>query len=214
MAFLGAVVAMLLIYTLARLTEASRITLVLAGIAVSSILSACIDAIVTLVPETLVNVNAFRIGSIAGMTLNKLYIPGLYIFTSIILLFSLGHELDVLALGDEMAASLGMNVKRYRLFFIFGAAMLSGAAVSFCGLLGFVGLIIPHASRFLVGNEVRRLLPISVLLGAAFVTLCDILARVMFAPYEIPVGIVMSFIGGPFFLWLLIHRKGGRTSNA
>ena len=213
-AFLGALTAMLLVYAIARLTGASRITLVLAGIAVSSILSACIDAIVTVVPDTLINVNAFRIGSIAGITMDKLYLPGVYILATIILLFSLGHELDVLALGDETAASLGMNTKRYRFFLLFGAAMLSGAAVSFSGLLGFVGLIIPHASRFFVGNEARRLLPVSVLMGATFVTLCDVLARILFAPYEIPVGIVMSFIGGPFFLWLLIHRKGGRTNNA
>ena len=213
-AFLGALIAMLLVYAIARLTGASRITLVLAGIAVSSILSACIDAIVTLLPDTLNNVNAFRIGSIAGTTLNKLYIPGAYILFCILLIFFLGHELEVLALGDETAVSLGLNIKKYRFLFLLGAAILSGAAVSFCGLLGFVGLIVPHASRFLVGNEVRRLFPISILLGGTFVTLCDVLARVLFAPFEIPVGIVMSFIGGPFFLWLLIHRKGGRTNNA
>jgi iron complex transport system permease protein len=213
-AFLGALIAMLLIYAVARLTGASRITLVLAGIAVGSILSACIDAIVTIVPEALVSVNAFRIGSISGTVLKKLYIPGAYIFAAVVLLFSLGHDMDVLALGDETASSLGMNTKKYRFLLLLCAAMLSGASVSFSGLLGFVGLIIPHAARFFVGSESRRLLPVSVLMGGAFVTLCDVLARILFAPYEIPVGIVMSFIGGPFFLWLLIRRKGGRTDNA
>ena len=91
------------------------------------------------------------------------------------------------------------------------AAALAGAAVSFAGLLGFVGLIVPHAARFLVGGEARRLLPASILLGAAFLTLCDVAARLLFAPYELPVGIVMSFLGCPFFLYLLIRRKGGRV---
>lgn len=213
-AFAGAFLALLLIYTIARLTGASRITLVLVGIAVSSILSACIDAVVTVVPDALANFNAFRIGNISGVVMEKLYIPSAYILTAVVLLFSLSHELDVLALGEETAASLGMNTGKYRFFLLLGVAMLSGAAISFSGLLGFVGLIVPHAARFLVGNESRRLLPVSVLIGGAFVVLSDVLARVLFAPYEIPVGIVMSFFGGPFFLWLLIRRKGGRTDNA
>jgi iron complex transport system permease protein len=96
---------------------------------------------------------------------------------------------------------------------MFVAAVLCGAAVSFAGLLGFVGLIVPHAARFLAGSETRRLLPVSVLAGGTFVIVCDILARVLFAPYELPVGIVMSFVGGPFFLWLLIRRKGGHTGH-
>ena len=93
------------------------------------------------------------------------------------------------------------------------ASALAGAAVSFSGLLGFVGLIVPHAARFLVGWESRWLLSVSILLGAAFLSLCDMLARVLFAPFELPVGIVMAFLGAPFFIWLLLNRKGGHNND-
>ena len=124
-------------------------------------------------------------------------------------LLVLGNELDVLALGDDTASSLGMPVKRMRTVFLVLAAMLAGAAVSFTGLLGFVGLIVPHAVRRIAGSDNRYLLPLCALAGGAFVTLCDVASRVLFAPYELPVGIVMSVIGGPVFLILLLNRKGG-----
>lgn len=212
-AFLGALGAMLLIYSVARATGASRITLVLAGIAVSNILSAGIDTIVTLVPDALMGISAFRIGTLENAAMDKLYLPAVYIAVGLILAFFLCNEMDVLALGEETARSLGLNTKRYRFWLLLTAAMLAGAAVSFCGLLGFVGLIVPHAARFLVEGESKRLLPVSALAGGTFVLLCDVLARVLFAPYEIPVGIIMSYLGGPFFLWLLIRKKGGRSSN-
>lgn len=92
---------------------------------------------------------------------------------------------------------------------MYWAALLAGAAVSFAGLLGFVGLIVPHAARFLVGNDHRYLIPASALLGAGFVVFCDLLSRILFAPYELPVGILMSFIGGPFFIYLILKKKRG-----
>lgn len=212
-AFLGALTALLLIFAVAKATGASRTTLILSGIAVSSILSAGIDAVVTLVPDALMGISAFRIGSLQSASINTLLLPGFYIFLALILSFSLCNEMDVLALGEETARSLGLHTGKYRFLLLLAAAMLAGSAVSFCGLLGFVGLIIPHAARFLAGSESRKLMSVSALLGGAFVLFCDILARVLFAPYEIPVGIVMSFLGGPFFLWLLIRRKGGRSHD-
>ena len=89
------------------------------------------------------------------------------------------------------------------------AALLAGATVSFAGLLGFVGLLVPHITRSLVGGESRHVLPLGALLGAGFVTLCDLASRMLFVPYELPVGIIMSVFGGPFFLFLLLKRKGG-----
>lgn len=213
-AFLGALSALLLIYAVAKATGASRTTLILSGVAVSSILSAGIDAVVTLVPDALMGVSAFRIGSLQTVALNRLPLPAVYILFALILTLSLCNEMDVLALGDETAQTLGLNTKRYRFLLLLAASMLSGSAVSFCGLLGFVGLIVPHAARFLTDCcECKKLLSVSTLLGGSFVILCDVLARVLFAPYEIPVGIVMSFLGGPFFLWLLIRRKGGRSHD-
>ncbi|WP_010244447.1 FecCD family ABC transporter permease [Acetivibrio cellulolyticus] len=109
----------------------------------------------------------------------------------------------------SLARSLGLNAARLRFIYLILAAILAGSAISFAGLLGFVGLIVPHAARLLVGYDNRILLPASALLGGIFTLLCDLLARVIFAPYEIPVGIIMSFLGGPFFIYLLIKGKRG-----
>ena len=122
----------------------------------------------------------------------------------------LSREMDVLSLGEELAQSLGLRVRPVRFVLLMLAALLAGAAVSFAGLVGFVGLIVPHAMRRLVGEESLPLAAGSALGGACFVTVCDLLARTLFAPYELPVGIVLSFAGGPFFLWLLLRRRGGK----
>ena len=113
--------------------------------------------------------------------------------------------------GEELAQSLGLRVRPVRFVLLMLAALLAGAAVSFAGLVGFVGLIVPHAMRRLVGEESLPLTAGSALGGACFVTVCDLLARTLFAPYELPVGIVLSFTGGPFFLWLLLRHRGGKT---
>ena len=118
--------------------------------------------------------------------------------------------MNVLCLGDETASSLGLNVETIRFIGILAAAFLAGAAVSFAGLLGFVGLLAPHIARKIVGNDHRVLLPASALLGAFCVVGCDLPARLLFAPFELPVGILLSLIGGPFFLGLLLRHKGGR----
>ena len=125
--------------------------------------------------------------------------------------FSACNELDVLTLGEETARGLGMDVKKIRTLLLVLSAMLAGAAVSFAGLLGFVGLIVPHAVRRVAGSESRFLLPLCAMGGAAFVTVCDTAARVIFAPFELPVGILLSVLGGPAFLVLLLKRKGGRV---
>ena len=121
----------------------------------------------------------------------------------------LTNELEILSLGEDTARSLGLSANRMRTVFLALAALLCGAAVSFAGLLGFVGLIVPHAVRRFAGSECRRLLPLAALWGAAFVTVCDLAARLAFRPKELPVGILMSALGGPFFLYILAGRGGG-----
>ena len=132
----------------------------------------------------------------------------LLFFLAVILLLT--RELDILALGEETAHCLGLSVDSMRPVFLILAAMLSGCAVSFAGLLGFVGLLVPHAVRKMTDGESRSLLLLCALLGGGFVTLCDLGARLLFAPYELPVGILLSMLGGPFFLSLLLKKKGGR----
>ncbi|MDD3243693.1 MAG: iron ABC transporter permease [Eubacteriales bacterium] len=206
-AFFGALLTLLLIWLIARKTGASRVTLVLAGVAVSGIFSAGVDALITLFPDVLVGASAFRIGGFAGLTFRKLWPAWLYMLAAAGLVFSLGSEMDLLTLGEETARSLGVPVSVVRFALLAAAAALAGAAVSFAGLIGFVGLIVPHMARRFAGTGSRRQAVVSLLLGAGLVTLCDGLARVLFAPYELPVGIVLSFLGGPFFLWILMRQR-------
>lgn len=213
-AFLGALLAVLLVYFIARTTGASRITLVLAGVAVNSFLNAGTDTVTTLVPDALLGSHIFRIGGLAGVSMSQLFPAGYYILLGGLAAWLLRNELDVLALGEDTAKSLGLPVGLFRFLLLLIAAALAGASVCFAGLLGFVGLIVPHAARFLVGSDSRWLIPASALLGSAFLTFCDVLSRLLFAPYELPVGILMSFLGGPFFIYLLIiQKKGGRLHD-
>ncbi|MGM9522722.1 MAG: FecCD family ABC transporter permease [Oscillospiraceae bacterium] len=213
MAFIGAFAAVVLVLVISEKTGASKITLVLAGVAVSSVLSAAIDAVVTLFPDALVGYSDFRIGSLSNLTMSRIGPAFWIILVCLIIAFSMTNEIDVMMLGTDTARSLGLHTKRMRLLLLALAAALAGAAVSFSGLIGFIGLIVPHIMRRLMGEESRFLLPASALGGAALLTICDLLARSLFSPFELPVGIVMSFVGGPFFIWLLLHQRGGRIHD-
>jgi len=209
-AFLGAMAAVLLIVLAAEKAGASRTTVILGGVAVNAFLNALSEAITTLIPEVGMLSGDFRVGGFASVSYVRLIPAGMMILIALGAVFLLHNELDVLSLGEETARGLGLEVKKIRFVLLLLAAMLSGCAVSFGGLLGFVGLVVPHAMRKLVGSESRFLLPLCAAGGGAYVTLCDTAARVMFAPYELPVGIVLSVLGGPFFLMLLLKRKGGK----
>lgn len=211
LSFLGALAGVLLVLLLAQRTGAARITLVLAGVAVSSMFGAGIDAVLTFVPEALNGYSDFRIGSLANVSLDRVLPAGGLILAALAAVLWFAKEMDLLLLGADTAQSLGLPVKCIRLTLLTLAAALAGAAVSFAGLLGFVGLLVPHMMRRLVGEDSRTLLLASALGGAALLTGCDLLARVLFAPYELPVGIVLSLLGGPFFLWLLLGQRRGRT---
>lgn len=206
-AFLGALITTCLIFLISLKTGASRIAIILSGIAISSFLSAGIDTLITLFPDSVVGASSFMIGSFSGVTMENLSLSCFYILIGAALAFILAPYLNILSLGDEVSQSLGIRVKLYRFIFICIASSLAGSAVSFAGLLGFVGLIVPHAARFFVGEDNRFLIPVSALMGASFVILCDLLARTLFSPYEIPVGIIMSFLGGPFFIKLLLKQR-------
>ncbi|MDF2685466.1 MAG: transport system permease protein [Clostridia bacterium] len=207
-AFLGALSAALLIYLISLKTSASKITIVLAGVAVSSFLNAGIDAVVTFFPNSINNITDFKIGGFEGISSSSLYFPAVFILIGLTAAVLFSFDLNTLSLGDDIAVSLGMKVKIYRFVLIIIAALLAGSAVSFSGLLGFVGLIVPHAARLLISSDNRIVIPVSALLGGIFVVVCDLMARVLFSPFEIPVGIIMSFLGGPFFIYLLIRKKG------
>lgn len=210
-AFGGALAGVLLVAGLSRRTGASRMTVILAGVAISAMFGAGIDTAVTLVPDAISGVTDFRIGGFTGVTMAQLAPAAGLIFVSLGIVLSLSQQMDILALGSDTAQSLGLSVGPVRITLLVLAAALAGAAVSFCGLMGFVGLIVPHTMRRLLGEGSLSLMVSSALGGAFFVTMCDLAARVLFSPFELPVGIILAFAGAPFFLWLLFKQRGGRT---
>lgn len=212
-AFAGALLTSLLVFGIGWRTGASRLTVILAGVAVSSLVTACSDTLLTLFPNAQISRTAFLIGGLAGVSLTTVRAAAVPALLGLGLALVFSHDLNVLALGDEAAAGLGMKVVRTRLLYLTIAALLAASAVSLAGLLGFVGLIVPHLARFLFGHDNRLLVPASALIGAALLLACDLLARSLFAPFELPVGIVLAFLGAPFFIWLLLHRKRGRLHD-
>lgn len=212
-AFAGALLAVFMIVFAAKKTGASRTTVILGGVAVNSFLNAASEAIRTLIPEVGVMSADFRVGGFSSVTMERLLPAGILILVAMTVVFTFCNELDLLALGEDAAQGLGLSVKKMRTVFLILAALLAGASVSFAGLLGFVGLIIPHIGRKLIGGESRFLLLFCALCGSAFVSFCDLAGRMIFEPYEMPVGILMSFIGGPFFLFLLLNSKGGHRHD-
>lgn len=206
-AFLGALIATLTVYAVAAAAGAGKLTIILAGVAVSSIFTAGLNAIKTFYPETLYNGSTFLIGGFAGVSMGDITPAWAGILLALLGAFLLPRQLDVLCLGEETARSLGQPVTLVRFAAILLACVLAGCAVSFSGLIGFVGLIVPHITRRLFGSAHRLLLPAACLLGAGLVTLSDTLSRTLFAPYEVPVGILLSLVGGPFFLFLILRRR-------
>lgn len=206
-AFLGALVAVSAVYILAKRTGASRLAIVLAGVAISSLLSALTDTVITLVPQVQVNRIDFLIGSFSHVSMAQVGFALPYMLAGLLIPLLFHTDMNLLALGDSTAGALGLRVPLMRGLFLACAALLAGSAISLAGLIGFVGLLIPHAARKLIGYDHKYLLPLSILLGASFCLLCDFLARVLFVPFELPVGIVMSLIGSPFFIWLVFTRK-------
>lgn len=209
-AFAGSLITVAVISLFSCRTSASKTTVILGGVALNSILNAICESVTVLDTDIAMLSVDFRVGGFSSVSYIRLIPAGLLILAALAVLFTLCNELDVVALGDETARGIGLPVGRYRLVFLALAALLAGAAVSFAGLLGFVGLIVPHFVRRYTGNESRHLLPLCAICGAGFVAFCDLAARLAFAPYELPVGILMSVIGGPVFLFLLVRYKGGR----
>lgn len=211
--FLGAFGAVMLVSLGSKKWGASRGTVILIGVAMNSLLGAVSDTIVTFVPDVGVMSNDFKIGEFSSVTYQKIIPAAVLVLITVAVLLTLTNELDVLTLGEDNARGLGMNTTGMRTLFLLLAALLAGCAVSIAGLLSFVGLIVPHAVRRLAGSKSLHLLSLCALFGAAFVCICDTVARTAFAPYEIPVGIIMAFLGAPFFVFILIKGKGGHSGD-
>ena len=208
-AFIGALGATLVVLFLSSLSSSyeKKSTVVLAGVAVSSVFSAGISFLSIKYPDALSSYAAFSVGGFSDIATGQLAIPA--VMTAVCLAASLiiAPRLELLCLGDDGARSLGVPVRAIRLTAIILASAMCAAAVSFAGLLGFVGLIVPHIVRRLTRSGLRLRLVHAALCGAIIVVLSDLAGRTLFAPGELPAGIIMAFIGAPFFICLLIGRR-------
>lgn len=206
-AFLGALLATLFIYSLSYKNGALPTRLILAGVAVSSLFSVGSNGLMTFYPDRVQGVINFMVGGLSAITWKDINMILPYTILGIMILIFLPNRLNILILGDEIATGLGVNVERTRLIFIILSSILAGSAVSVVGLLSFVGLIVPHMTRMFIGSDYKYLFPGSIFFGASVVMICDTLSRVLLAPAEIPVGVIMSAFGAPFFLYLLRKKE-------
>ncbi len=208
LAFTGAVVAVAAVYLLGRADHRlPTTTMILAGVAVGSFLSALNTYVMILGGNRVVQIIAWLLGGFTGATWGQVSLMLPYLLTGMLFLVALGYRLNVLQLDDEEARQLGVDVDRLRLFLAVAGALITAAAVAVSGIIGFVGLVVPHLVRLVWGPDYRTLLPLAGLAGAGFMILADLAARTLLSPAEVPVGVVTAFVGGPFFLFLLQQRK-------
>lgn len=202
-AFVGAMLAASLIYVLAWKDGIRPIRVILAGVAVSAFLGAGISALLIFYSDKVHGALLWMVGGLSARSWQHVEILLPYSIAGTLATFLAARHLNVLQLGDEVAKGLGLRVNLVRTILTAVAALLAASAVCVVGLLGFVGLIVPHTARLILGSDYRILLPGAALLGAAVVTISDTVARTIFAPTELPVGILMAMLGAPFFLYLL-----------
>ena len=209
-AFVGGVSAVAVAYSVARSSRGTPLTtLILAGVAIASLAGAVTSLLMIRSDPELRPVISWLLGSFISSEWSECAIVLAYLAPSMVVLLGFGRVLNVLQLREEHASMLGVEVEKVKLLLIVAATMTTAAAVSFTGLIGFVGLIAPHVVRLIWGNDYRFILPMSAILGATFLVLADLAARTVASPGELPVGIVTAFCGAPFFLYLLRRRGAG-----
>jgi len=208
-AFCGALIAVFITYTVGTSFGRTRstVTLVLAGVAVTSLTTAIQTFILQRNNDVIRQVFSWVLGRLSSATWGDVRLVLPYVLVSTIVLLLHRRLLDVLRVGDDEAIALGVNIRRVRLTIVLAATLGTASVVAVSGLIGFVGIIVPHAVRLIAGSSYRRVLPLSVLLGAAFLVAADIPSRVLADPAETPIGVVTAFFGAPFFLILLRTRR-------
>ncbi|WP_030154047.1 FecCD family ABC transporter permease [Streptomyces sp. NRRL S-244] len=213
-AFAGSMGALVAVYAMAR--RGGTMTtgrLILAGVAVQYILSALTSLVLVLAahPDQIRSVLFWTLGGLGGARWDELALPAAALLVGTALLTALARPLDLLLAGEEGARTLGLDTGRFRAAVFVLTSLVIGVLVAYSGAIGFVGLMVPHAARMVVGAGHRALLPVAALGGAVFLTLADLIARTAAAPEEIPVGVVTALVGGPFFLWML--RRSTRVEG-
>ena len=207
LAFLASLLTVALVYMFARSRgDVPTTNLILAGVAVSSFAGALTSYLMLRSTGELRRAIGWLLGGVSLTGWPSIFALVPYLSIGLGTLVLSGHALNLLQFGDDQAAQLGLDTRRARLIIILAASLVTAAAVSFAGIIGFIGLIVPHVVRIFWGADYRRIVPLSILGGASLLLLADILARVLIAPQELPVGIVTALAGAPFFLWVL--RRG------
>jgi iron complex transport system permease protein len=208
-AFTGALAGVAATYLLSRSVGGQRdtVSLILAGVAVTAFFTAVQTFVQQREADSLRLVYAWLLGRLAttGWSEVRLILP--YVVVAVAVLLVHRRLLDVLSVGDREAVALGVTASRVRLVVVIAASLGTAAAVAVSGLIGFVGIIVPHTVRLLTGGGYRAILPLSLLFGAAFLILADLLSRTVLSPAEVPIGVVTAFLGAPFFAWILRHRR-------
>ena len=208
LAFTGALISTTVVYLLARVGKTLPVTtLILAGVALGALLSSIVSYLIISSGDKLHSIMFWLMGSFSLSQWSEAIMVLPYILVGLVVLLLYARSLNLMQLDEEQAQQLGINVERLKLILLGAATLITAAAVSFVGIIGFVGIIIPHAVRMIWGADYRFLLPLSILTGAIFLILADILARTVLAPVEIPIGVITAICGAPFFLYLLRRRK-------
>jgi iron complex transport system permease protein len=206
--FLGAVISVIVVFFIARTGKTVPVTtLILGGVAVGAFLASFTSYLLIVSGDKLHGIIFWLLGTFSLADWSRVAIMTPYILAGITVLMLMARPLNVMQLDEEQARQLGINVERTKLLILAAATLATAAAVCFCGAIGFVGIIIPHAVRMILGPDYRLLLPFSALAGAGFLILADTAARTLLAPTEIPVGVITALIGAPFFLYLLQQKK-------
>ena len=207
MAFVGALIVTVFIFTAASAGGMSKSSVILAGVAVSAMCSGLVDVMLALWPEAVADRTAFQLGGFATISPASIGFGVPIIIFGLIVSVLSGGSLDIMALGDEMATGLGADVRFCRGVHIFCAALLTGAAVSMCGIISFVGLLVPNAVRRIYSGKAVGAMIFCAITGAAFLLGCDILSRQLFFPYELPCGLILDLVGAPFLIVLLTKKR-------
>ncbi len=207
-AFIGAVATLFFVYALSKIKNRVSInSLLLSGVTVSYFLASIISFLMMLNRNQIEHIVFWTMGSIASSTWDKLFVSSLFIIPGIVLLGFFSRELNIMSLGEESAHYLGINIERLKIILLIICSIVVGAAVSTGGTIGFLGLIVPHIVRIIWGSDHRKVIPYSAILGSAILMLSDMVGRILIQPKEIPVGVMTSVLGGPFFIMLLRRQK-------
>lgn len=208
MAFVFALITVFLIMKLSKVGNRTHTTtLILAGVSFNFLFSAIISIIMFIDREDMHKIYFWTMGSLSGVKYSDVVIVGIFALLGLVVLLLFAKRMNALLLGDMSAQSIGINVEKTRKTILITSTLMTSAVVSYCGVIGFIGLVVPHIVRLIIGADNRKIIPFSLLGGVVFMLSADIIARNIISPNELPIGTITSAIGSPFFIYLLYNAK-------